>query len=127
MANLWNDMQDYMKTEDILKSIGGLQGAPLSPPSRENLGAQLGRDAAISFAPPPVVSQADQNKQKYYSTLIQSGVDPSMAREIAGIGSGIKHGVDMAKGKVPFAQGDSWNVSGTPFGSNPYVKGIWNF
>ena len=124
--NLWRDMQNHT-TNNIFDSIKQLQGAPMAPAPRPDLGEQMGRDAGISFTPPPIVSQADQSKQKYYNILIEQGVDQSMARQIAGMGTQIKNGIDMVKGKAPFAQGDSWNVSGTPFGSNPYVKGIWNF
>lgn len=130
MANLWRDMQSYMnqkKTDDIFKSIGQLQAAPLAPPTRQNLGEQMGIDAGVSFAPSPVVSSVDQDKHKYYSTLVEMGVDQRMAREIAGIAAPVKEYIDIAQGKAPFAQGDSWNISGTPFGSNPHATGIWNF
>ena len=58
---------------------------------------------------------------------MQAGVDPRMARQVAGFAAPVKGYIDMAQGKAPFAQGDSWNISGTPFGPNPNLTGIWNF
>jgi hypothetical protein len=104
----------------------GVNYNPQGPLS--NLGREMGDAARIGFNDsPPVVSSVDQDKQKYYSTLVQAGVDPSMARQIAGFAAPVKEYVDMAQGKKPFAQGDSWNISGTPFGPNPNISGIWDF
>jgi len=86
----------------------GINYNPQGPLS--NLGEQLGREAAISFAPPPIVSQADQDKQKYYSTLIQAGVDPSMARQIAGVAAPVKGYLDVIKGDEPILKYKGGNL-----------------
>jgi len=108
----------------------GINYNPQGPLS--NLGEQLGREAAISFAPPPIVSQADQDKQKYYSTLIQAGVDPSMARQIAGVAAPIKGSLDKFTGTSAWHPGtggssyypDSIFTDVTGGGS---IKGVWNY
>jgi hypothetical protein len=134
MSHYKQDMLERMKqimpvNTDLNLGINYNPQGPLAQPAKDwgQYGQRLAEDSAISFAPAPVLSQTDKDKQKYYRGLVQAGIDPSMARQIAGFAAPVKGYMDMAQGKVPFAQGDSWNISGTPFGPNPNLTGTWKY
>ena len=92
--NLWRDMDNRMKTEDIFKSIAQLQGGPLSAAPGVNLGEQMGREAKPSFgwsAPTDEeraqsLIQADINKYKGYD------IPSNMAGPMAYLNDYIKKG-----------------------------------
>ena len=134
MSHYKQDMLERMKmlmpvNTDLNLGINYNYQGPLAKPAKDwgQYGQRLGEEAGISFAPTPEVSQTDQDKQKYYRGLVQAGIDPSMARQIAGFAAPVKGYMDMAQGKRPFAQGDNWSASGTPFGPNPHFTGTWKY
>ena len=131
-----NYKQDMLERMKMLMPVNtdlnlGINYKPQGPLS--NLGREMGDAARIGFNDSPsVVSSVDQDKQKYYSTLVQAGVDPSMARQIAGVAAPVKGSLDKWTGKSAWHPGvggssyypDSIFTDVTGGGS---IEGIWNY